>query len=485
MHIIGSGVAGLATSIRLAKAGYQVIVFEKNETVGGKLAELKKGAYRFDKGPSLLTMPQLIEELQTLAAYPQAFRYKRLENITNYFFEDGTRVQANGNAKSFSTELQQKLGEDRARVDAYFKTSRFYFDSTFDLFLNQSLGQLRNFLNTKTLVGILRAPRLGLFTTMHAQNKKTFRNKKTVQIFDRYATYNGSSPYKAPALLNQIHHLELEGGAYLPEAGMRAIPEYLYELARYMGVEFQFNRQVEAIRIENDRVLGTQVDGQLLLSDLVVCNTDIHHAYRRLIPKHYNPEKILSQEKSSSAVVFYWGIKKNFPELGLHNILFSDNYQEEFKALFENDEPYHDPTIYINITSKLVSGDAPDNAENWFVMVNVPHNRARKQVPYLQALRKQVIDKLNRMLNTDLESLIEVEEMLDPCTIERETSSFGGSLYGNSSNNRFSAFRRHHNFHPRIKGLYFAGGSVHPGGGIPLCLLSGKIAANLIIQKNG
>lgn len=469
----------------MAHAGYEVTVFEKNAYPGGKLSELRLENYRFDKGPSLLTLPELIIELKALSGFNEDFSYRRLDTLMHYFFEDGTIIRAGASADHFARELSEKLGENEKKVRAYFRRSRFYYESTADLFLHQSISRISSFLNFKTLRGILRSPRLGLFSNMHSMNAGSFRNKKTVQIFDRYATYNGSDPYKAPALLNQIPHLEFGLGAYLPEKGMHDITHYLYRMALHSGVSFRFNEAAEQICIKDRRVAGVLSKGVTYASDLVVCNADIHFAYKCLLPPEFCPEKTITQEKSSSAYVFYWGVRKSFPEMDLHNILFSDNYKEEFKSLFEGYEPFHDPTIYINITSKFCPADAPSGCENWFVMVNAPHNSGGDTIAYGKNLRSRVISKINRMLKTDIEPLIEVEDKMDPKDIEMHTSSYGGSLYGNASNNRFSAFLRHANDSKSIRGLYFTGGSVHPGGGIPLCLLSAKITSQLILQDHG
>lgn len=429
-------------------------------------------------------MPNLIDELTQLGGQKNNFIYARLKIITHYFFEDGTKVVAKDSITDFAKELKEKLNEDEDLVVKHLKRSKFYYDSTAELFLNQSLGKIKNFLNLKTFKAILNSPKLHLFSTMHQQNAKQFINKKTTQIFNRYATYNGSSPYKAPALLNIIPHLEFGLGAYLPEKGMHQITEHLYTLALASGVKFKFNERVEKIEIENKKVTGIISNGVFNKSSFVVSDADIHLVYNKLLPQNYYPKKLLSQEKSSSAYVFYWGIKKEFPQLDLHNILFSDNYKQEFVQLFEDNKPFEDPTIYINITSKFCKQDAPADSENWFVMVNVPHNKNGEEIKYATEIRKNVIAKINRILKTDIETLIEEEEILDPTGIEDQTSSFGGSLYGNASNNRFSAFLRHANYNCKLDGLYFVGGSVHPGGGIPLCLLSAKIVSNLIEEKN-
>jgi len=466
----------------LACAGNKVTVFEKNDYPGGKLSELKLGPYRFDKGPSLLTLPQLIDDLTALSGFKEKFKYKQLDHLTTYFFADGTVIKASSSIDEFAKEIAEKLNEKEEVVKAYFEKCRFYYTTTFDLFLNQSLGKISGFMTTGTLKGLMRAPRLGLFQSMHEQNKKAFSNPKTVQIFDRYATYNGSNPYAAPALLNQIQHLEFGLGAYLPEKGMHDITAYLYKMALHIGVEFKFNEKVEQINTLQNKTLGLTSNGTFHASDLVVCNADMHYAYTKLIPIAYFPKKLMKQEKSSSAYVFYWGINRQFEELGLHNILFSDQYLEEFQQLFSSDQPFNDPTVYINITSKVCANDAPQGHENWFVMINVPHNAKQDKIVYGAELRKQVIRKINAMLKTDIENCIVEEAVLDPFMIEQQTSSFGGSLYGNASNNKFAAFLRHHNFHSKIKGLYFSGGSVHPGGGIPLCLLSAKITSTLIAK---
>jgi phytoene dehydrogenase-like protein len=196
--------------------------------------------------------------------------------------------------------------------------------------------------------------------------------------------------------------------------------------------------------------------------------------------------KILKQERSSSALVFYWGIKKEFPALGLHNIFFTNDYKAEFDHIFRKKKMYDDPTIYVNVTAKCEPGlQAPQGKENWFVMVNAPANVGQDWQAYREKYRKIIIDKLSRQLQIPIESFIEAEAVLDPVLIETNTASFRGSLYGTSSNSKMAAFLRHPNFSKSVKGLYFVGGSVHPGGGIPLCLHSAKIMSQMVQQNAG
>jgi phytoene dehydrogenase-like protein len=230
--------------------------------------------------------------------------------------------------------------------------------------------------------------------------------------------------------------------------------------------------EIQSIKTNNDKEFS---------SDLIVANVDIKRVYQHFLKKPL-PPKIRKSENSSSALIFYWGIKKTFPELDIHNIFFSNNYQEEFDAIFNRKTVQQDPTVYINITSKMVNNDAPANGENWFVMINVPHNSGQNWAEFTQIAKSKIIKKLSHILQQNIEELIEVEAVLDPVLIESNTGSDKGSLYGSSSNQRMSAFFRQANFSSEYRNLYFCGGSVHPGGGIPLCLLGAQIVNRLVPQ---
>lgn len=480
--VIGSGIAGLAIAIRLAIKGIEVDVFEKNTYPGGKLTEIKSNGFRFDAGPSLFTLPEQVDELFHLAGEnPRTFfNYEKLKIICNYFYEDGTQLSAFADKNMFAKEVQEKLGVSTQTVLKYLDKSKFIYETTFPVFLNHSLHKLSNYLNLNFLKGLVSIPFLGIFDTIHHKNQQMLGNEKLTQLFDRYATYNGSNPFQAPAVLNAIPHLEFNIGAYFPQGGMHSITRTLYDLALRKGVNFHFNAPVEEIVVENKKTIGVISNGAQHFADLVISNSDIVPTYRKLLPKQKSPEKILSQPRSSSALIFYWGINRQFPALDMHNIFFSKDYKKEFDAIFKHDTIDDDPTIYINITTKHNPSDAPANCENWFVMINVPGNKGQNWDVLKQKAKQQILAKLNRMLDVNISALIVTEEILEPISIASKTSSYQGSLYGSSSNNRYAAFLRHANFSSKIKGLYFCGGSVHPGGGIPLCLLSAKITAEMI-----
>jgi phytoene desaturase len=489
--VIGAGVAGIAASIRLANKGYQVQVFEANAYPGGKLSEFELHGYRFDAGPSLFTLPEQVDELFRLSGRNPAdyFEYIKLPVVCQYFYEDGTRLTAHADPTDFAKELADKTGERREAVLDFLRDSRAKYDLTANLFLHRSLHRASTWLNPDALRGYWNIRKLDVFRSMHEANQSRFRDPRVVQLFNRYATYNGSDPYQAPATMNIIPHLEYNIGAFFPKGGMYGITRSLVALAESLGVTFHYNLPVREILANDGKAAGIRLDpeaarqtgvAETFPAHHVVSNMDVVNTYRRLLPSQRQPDFLLNQPKSSSALIFYWGIRKQFPELDLHNIFFSANYRREFDCLFKQKSLTDDPTVYINITSKYKPDDAPPGSENWFVMINAPNNSGQDWDRLIKEARNHIIDKLSRLLGTEIAPLITCEAVLDPRTIESRTSSAQGALYGNASNNRYAAFLRHSNESSRVKGLYFVGGSVHPGGGIPLSLLSAKIAVGMM-----
>lgn len=477
--IIGAGVGGLAAAIRLRVMGYAVTVFEANAYPGGKLSLIEQDGYSFDAGPSLFTLPHLVTDLFELAGKNPAdyFQYKPLDEVCRYFFDDGVEFIAPPSWQWLAMELQRVFGEPAGHTLEYLKTARLQYETAGQLFLFRPLNRASTFLNAKAAKAIAHLPSMGLWQTLNGRNQKQFMHPRVVQFFNRFATYNGSSPYKTPGMMSVIPWLEHGLGAFYPKGGMHSITLSLYKLAQELGVAFQFNQKASEIIVQQGRATGIKTNGQTHQADLVVSNMDMVATYRYLLKGQPQPEKLLNQPKSSSALIFYWGISKQFDQLGLHNIFFSNDYEKEFHQLFEEKTIGPDPTVYINITSKHDPGHAPAGCENWFVMVNAPHNVGQDWPALIAQTRQAVLRKLSQRLGHDIEPLIATQAVLDPRLIEQRTSSWLGALYGNASNSPFSAFLRHPNRAPRIAGLYFCGGSVHPGGGVPLALASAQIMA--------
>ena len=483
--VIGSGIAGLAVSIRLALKGYNVKVFEQNSYPGGKLSSFSIKDYRFDAGPSLFTMPHLVTELFKLAGedVKNYFEFSKKEIACNYFWQDGTSFTAYGERKKFLKEVEKIFDEPQYNVDQYLKKAKKKYDLTSSLFLEQSLHRLKTFISLDTLKALFQLKTFELQKSLHQANTQSFSSPHLIQLFDRYATYNGSDPYQTSGIMTLIQHLESAYGTFVPKKGMVSITESLFGLAKRLGVKFSFETGVKEIKVKLGVVSGIKTNSDSFSSDYVISNMDVFHTYKKLLPNEIPPINRLKQERSSSAVIFYWGIKQSFPDLDLHNIFFSKNYKKEFHAIFKDKTVSEDPTIYINITSKEVVGDAPKGCENWFIMINTPADHGQDWTQIVNRLRSHIITNISKRLSVDLKNLIVCEEVLTPPDIESKTQSYMGALYGASSNDTMAAFLRHPNFSNRIKNLYFCGGSVHPGGGIPLCLLSAKIVDELIPGK--
>jgi phytoene desaturase len=479
--VIGSGVGGLATAIRLAHKGYKVQVFEANSYYGGKATKIEKDGFFWGFGPSLFTFPELLDELFEMCGRKPSdyYSYKRIDPICNYFYPDGTRLSAWADKQKFANEIEQKTGEPANNIIKHLKRIGEVYDLTKDIFLFHSVHKLKTYLNFKAVKAFFKLPTIGINRNMDEDNRNTFKDKRVVQLFNRYATYNGSDPYLAPSTLNVIASPEYNEGGYFLSGGMPDLSRSLYQLATELGVTFHFNTLIEKIEVQNGEAKGVHAKGTFYPADIVASNMDVMFTYKKLMPEQKQPDKILEHPRSTSALIFYWGINRSFPELDLHNIFFSNDYPKEFDYLTNKKSIYNDPTVYIFISGKYQPAHAPQGNENWFTLINVPHDAGQDWEALIDEARKNIIKKISAALGTDIEPHIVCETVNYPKTIEEKTMSYLGSLYGSSSNDKYSAFLRHPNFSRNIKNLYFCGGSVHPGGGIPLCLLSARIIDEL------
>ncbi|MFN5333716.1 MAG: 1-hydroxycarotenoid 3,4-desaturase CrtD, partial [Bacteroidota bacterium] len=453
--VIGSGVGGMASAIRLALQGLSVQVFEKNSYPGGKLSLLEKDGFRFDAGPSLFTHPDYLEQLFSDAGenLKDYFEYEQVDLSCRYFFENGKIINAWTDAEKYERELIEKTGEKEGALQAYLNKSARLYNGVGQIFLNHSLHQLRTWLQPAVPKAFKDVRWSHLFDSLHLYNKKHFSSPEAIQIFDRYATYNGSNPYQTPGMMSMIPHLELNQGTCYPTGGMISITNALYQLALKKGVIFHFDHPVGQIQRNGNKVTGILSNGKIAKARIIVSNADVYFTYQKLLGLPAQASKVLKQERSCSGVIFYWGMKEDFPELHLHNIFFSNTYKEEFEHIFKHKQLFPDPTVYINITSKMDPSHAPSGKQNWFVLINAPSRIAYDWDEAIKALKENVIKKLSRILRRDIASLIETEEILDPRSIESKTGSYMGSLYGTGSNRPFAAFLRHANFSNQFRNL--------------------------------
>lgn len=482
--IVGSGLGGLSAAIRLASAGYEVEIFESNSYPGGKAASVEFDGFRFDAGPSLLTMPFVLEDLFAEAGenLSDHLNLKRMDIICKYFYPDSTILNAYSDTNKFADEIELKTSDEKDSVLNYLDYCKNIYELTAELFLFNSPSRLKTFFNAKAFKTLFKINQIDPFRTMDKSNRRFFNDEKTIQLFNRYATYNGSDPYQAPATLNIIQHVEYNLGAFLPEKGIHQLTQELYNLALKKNVKFHFNTEVKSLVSENGSVKAINTGDNTYNFDAVISNSDVNTTFQKLLNdnKTLESKRYQKLEPSLSGLVFYWAINDSHPKLEVHNVIFSADYKKEFDDIFNNRIIPENPTIYIYISSKYNQDDAPPGKENWFVMVNAPYIKEQNWNQEIKSARKRIVDRINSVFEIDIENKITGERILSPLDIQNKTGSFRGSIYGISSNSRNAAFLRQPNKSRSYKNLYFCGGSSHPGGGIPLVILSGKIVSDLI-----
>jgi phytoene desaturase len=485
IFVIGAGIGGLSAAVRLATAGRQVVILEGTRQLGGKMGEIRAGGYRWDTGPSVITLRHVLDDLFAVAGRDMAdyLNLRPVEPLTRYFYPDGTVLDLSRDLAHTLAQIQEIKARD---VEGYLKflayAARLY-RITSPVFIYDQPPRLSSLLQ----VSPLDAMRIDGFRTMSQAINRFVRSPHLRQLLGRFATYVGASPYLAPGTLNVIAHVELNQGVWYPEGGVYQIARALGRLAEELGVETRLACQVQTIKVGEGQVRGVTLDdGTYLPAPAVVANVDVATVYEKLLPdtavSQRRVERLRTTEPSCSGFILLLGVRATHPALAHHNIFFSSDYRREFEEIFEQGVPPREPTIYVAITSKATPDDAPDDCENWFVLVNAPAlGPAWDWGDRAFAYRQLVLDQLAAR-GFDVRKRIEVEKIITPVDLERLTGARRGALYGASSNSRWAAFRRPHNRAPDVKGLYFVGGTTHPGGGVPMVTLSGKVASQLLLQ---
>jgi len=487
--VIGAGLGGLAVSCLLANEGYNVTVYEKNSRPGGKMGEVTADGFRFDTGPSLVTMPSVLERLfeRCGAHLSDYITLTEPEPLCRYFYPDGTRFDNYRPVDKAADELK-KIAPDE--LNAYFNfldyASRLY-DKTSDAFLFNPLYDFLDIrhLNFRDLAGI------DAFNTVSERVNSRFESTYLRQFFKRFTTYNGSSPYQAPATLNVIPHVEINLGGYYVDGGLYRMVEALVQLGRELGVEYRYESVVSEILTDKNRVCGIALrDDTTINLDLVISNSDANETYLALLPKSnisFLKRKMISNtEPSCSGFVLLLGIDRRYEQLVHHNVFFSEDYRDEFHTIFRKRLPPSDPTIYIANTSHTNPQHAEPTGSNLFVLVNAPSLDGNIDWNIIKnEYASRLMGKLEERGLKGLRDAVSFKTMITPIDFYQKFRSNRGSIYGTSSNGLLSAFYRPRNKSRSIEGLYLAGGSTHPGGGIPLVILSAFHCMELIKRYRG
>jgi len=490
--VIGAGMGGMATAARLAKKGYRVQVFEAGDRHGGKCRTEWIDGYAFDTGPSLLTLPAVYRDLfqRTGDVLGRVVELKAVDPSFDYRFCDGTSVKfSNLSRKKTLEAISDSYGLDAANEwDRVMHRAEAMWDVSREPFIESELTSMASLLKRRSLI-----KDIFVISPWKSIRGLTIKSPHLRKILDRYATYSGSDPRVAPAVLSSIAFVEEAFGAWHITGGIGKLGDALYQRCLDRGVTFEFNTRVCEITHSNGRVTGISLDdGRDISATIVVANADAGMIYSKLIK---NPPQtvrkaaraISKMEPSLAGFSLLLGLApSDGPRLEHHTVLFPENYDQEFESIFSKKVPVDDPTIYICAPHDETMVKK-EGHEAWFVLVNAPRHGSDSfdwsDRKFADHYAQKIIDLIESR-GIQVRSRLELLEIRTPADLEASVLAPGGSIYGTSSNGSQSAFNRAKNRSP-LKGLYCVGGSAHPGGGLPLVGLSAEIVAQAIIAEDG
>ncbi|MDI6401918.1 phytoene desaturase family protein [Balneolaceae bacterium ANBcel3] len=480
--IIGAGIGGLASAALLASRGHTVDLFEQNAFIGGKATEKRIDGFRFDTGPSVFTMPFILDQVfeQCGEKTSEYLRITKTDPICRYFFSDGVLFDHTHDDARNKDALLRIAPEDIEAWDQFAAYTKKLYDKTTESFLFNPLYSIQDI----PFKHLHKALSIDIFSTVSQRVDSIFSSSRLRQLFKRYTTYNGSSPYQAPATFNVIAHVEQQLGGYYIKGGMYQIVQALSRLAEKQGARIHTGVRVERINVSDGNVTGTQINGARFDADVVVANSDAILTYLNLLPENTlssgKRKRLARIEPSCSGFVILLGITRTYEALRHHTIFFSDQYQQEFDSIFLHKELPANPTIYIANTSSSTPDDAPEGGSNLFILVNAPYTHKQNWNELKETYTEHILMTLESRGLSGLRDSVAVCEVITPGDFERIHGSNRGSIYGTSSNSLLSAFLRPKNADRTIKNLFFCGGGTHPGGGIPLVLQSALNVDTLI-----
>ncbi|CAA9399468.1 MAG: Diapolycopene oxygenase [uncultured Rubellimicrobium sp.] len=490
--IIGGGLGGLASACTLAARGHKVTLFEKNAWLGGKAAVLEEGGFRFDMGPTILTMPRVLERIFAEAGrdISDYLDLRRLDPQWRCFYDDGTVLDLRDDPAEARNAVAQLSARDAKGFDDFMAVAKRLADVSDRFFFWRSVEDLKDTMNLKanmslsTLSDVLS---LRMHRTVAGQIKRNVADPRVRQMLEHFIQYVGSSPLGAPAVLCGIAQMQLGEGVWYPMGGTRAVPVALTRLAEELGVDFRTGVDVTRIHTEGGRATAiVTAEGERMAFDRIVSNMDSVRTYRELVGGSAWDDfsKGRKREAACSGVVLYLGLRKAYDHLAHHNFVFSRDPEEEFGAIYDKGEPAPDPTAYIAAPARTEPGVAPEGGEALYILVHTPYLRDRHDwSKMLPQYRRTILDKLARAAGMgDIEERIVVERTLTPQDIHDRYKVLNGAIYGLASHGKVLGAFKPGNRSRQVQGLYLAGGSAHPGPGMPMALMSGWIAADTLHQ---
>ena len=488
--VIGGGLGGRAAACTLAARGHAVTLFERNEWLGGKAAVLEEGGFRFDMGPTILTMPSVLRRIfaEAGARMEDYLDLIRLDPQWRCFFADGSTLDLEQDPRKMAEALERFSPGNRSgqRYQDFIQHSARLDQISQRYFFYKPIGGLRDMFDFKTsfdpkVLGDVLHMRMGRSVARHVRSFTP--DSRVAQMIDHFTQYVGSSPYGSPAVLCGIAHMQTSEGIWYPIGGTRAVPCALEKLARELNVEIRTGTSIRPIRQQGSRVTGVITgDNEEIALAAVVSNCDSVRTHRELLdgPVRDRFERRRNYEPACSGVVLYLGLKRQYEHLAHHDFVFSRDPEEEFDWIYKKGEPAPDPTCYLASTTQTESETAPRGSTALYVLVHTPYLRPghdwRKMLP---AYRETILHKLRTTGQMpDIERHIVVEKALTPQDIHDRYHVLDGAIYGLASHGKFLGAFKPSNRSPDLRGLYLAGGAAHPGPGMPMVLMSGWIAAD-------
>lgn len=484
--IIGAGIGGITTAVYLAKNGYRVDIYEKNSSPGGRCSQLVRNGHRFDLGATMLLMPGIYRRVfRSLGIDFDSAGLTKLDTLYRICFDDGEII-------SFSTDLQEMEEQHEKIEPGSFSRSSEYISKGYRFYL-LALESLigRNFYSFSefaTFKNMLLLVRLKTYISHNRYVKRFFRHPHLRMAYTFQNIYVGQSPFTSPALFAMVPAAELMEGSFFPAGGMHSIVQRMVAEAEKLDVQFHYNTAIKGIRINGNRARGIELNsGDLIDADVVVANADLPYVYRELLPDKKLSARLDRNKYSCSAICFHWGIRKAYPALAHHNVFLSDNYSISLDRIFRDKLVDDKPSFYVHAPARTDPSAAPEGEDTISVIVAVGHidSKAHQDWNELKnATRKAVIERLKKFGLTDFEENIKFEICFTPESWENAVNISRGSVFGSISHSIFQmGYFRPHNRHDRYKNLYFAGGSTHPGNGIPNVLLSAMLTSERILKE--
>lgn len=490
--VVGGGLGGLAAAAVLAARGRKVILFERNPWLGGKAAVLAEDGFRFDMGPTILTVPRVLTRIFAEAGrkVEDYLDLIRLDPQWRCFFEDGSVLDLVEDVDTMAERLDEYAPGTKSGLGyrAFIRQSQRLHEISEKFFFWKPVEDIKDTLTFKgsfdpsTVADVL-ALRMG--STVAGTIRGQVPEPRVAQMLDHFTQYVGSNPYGAPAVLCGIGHMQTEGGVWYPRGGTRAVPEALARLATDCGADLRTGVGVEKIVSEDGRVTAVRTtDGETVPVAAVVSNMDSIRTYDELVggSAAASFHRRRSYEAACSGVVLYLGLSKGYDHLAHHDFVFSRDPKEEFDHIYTKGEPAPDPTCYIAATARTEPETAPEGGEALYVLVHTPYLRPHHDWSMMfPEYRRVILEKLKRTAGlTDIEDRIVFEKHLTPQDIHDRYHVLNGAIYGLASHGRFFGAFKPGNRSRDLDGLYLAGGAAHPGPGMPMVMMSGWIAGDTL-----